>query len=102
MNKVAVTHRDICQQILELPQESLVDLAKYIEFLRFKAGKTKPETEVTDGRPFRPVKLGGLLEGYDFSPEFIAEARREMWGNFPRDIEIDVATEDSDLVVPGC
>jgi hypothetical protein len=54
--------------------------------LRYKAEKTKPETENAEKRPFRPVKLKGLLKGYDFSPEFIAEARREMWGNFPRDI----------------
>jgi hypothetical protein len=63
--------------------------------LRFKAGKTKPKTENADERPFRPVKLKGLLKGYDFSPELIAEARREMWGNFPRDIEFDVAMEES-------
>lgn len=32
--------------------------------------------------------LEGLLEdlNVDISPEDIAEARREMWGNFPRDI----------------
>jgi hypothetical protein len=72
-----------------------VELAKFIEFLRFKADKTKPGAEDADERPFRPVKLGGLLEGYDFSPEFIAEARREMWGNFPRDIDIEVPTEES-------
>ena len=95
MSTVAVTYQDICQQIEELPQASLVELAKFIEFLRFKAGKTKPKSEDADERPFRPVKLGGLLEGYDFSPEFIAEARREMWGNFPRDIEVDVPAEES-------
>jgi hypothetical protein len=95
MSTVSVTYQDIYQQILELPQESLVDLARYVEFLRFKADKTEPRTEDADERPFRPVKLGGLLEGYDFSPEFIAEARREMWGNFPRDIEIEVPAEES-------
>jgi hypothetical protein len=54
---------------------------------QLKAGKTKPKSEDADERPFRPVKLEGLLEGYDFSPEFIAEARRGMWGNFPGDIQ---------------
>jgi len=95
MSTVAVTYQNICQQIEELPQASLVELAKFIEFLRFKAGKTEPKSEDADERPFRPVKLGGLLEGYDFSPEFIAEGRREMWGNFPRDIEFDIPTEES-------
>ncbi len=95
MSTVSVTYQDIYQQILELPQESLIDLSRYVEFLRFKTDKTEPRTEDVDERPFRPVKLGGLLKGYDFSPEFIAEARREMWGNFPRDIDIDVPTEES-------
>ena len=86
MSTVTMTYQDIYQQILELPQESLVELAKFIEFLRFKADKAEPRAEGAEKRPFRPVKLKGLLKGYDFSPAFIAEARREMWGNFPRDI----------------
>jgi hypothetical protein len=93
MSTATITYQDICRQIEELPQASLVELAKYIEFLRFKAGESATETK--DEKPFRIIKLGGLLEGYDFSPEFIAEARREMWGNFPRDIDIEVPTEES-------
>jgi hypothetical protein len=93
MSTVAMTYQDIYQQILELPQESLVELAKFIEFLRFKAGESAAETKAE--KPLRIIKLGGLLKGYDFSPELIAEARREMWGNFPRDIEFDVAVEES-------
>jgi len=92
MSTMSVTCQDIYRQILELPQESLVDLLKYIEFLRFKAdGVNKMKQAKT---PVHIRDLEGLLEGYDFSPEFIAEARREMWGNFPRDIEIDIATEE--------
>ncbi|MBC8264821.1 MAG: hypothetical protein H8E47_11930 [Anaerolineales bacterium] len=93
MSTVAVTYQDICQQIEELSQASLVELAKYVEFLRFKAGESATETKAE--KPLRIIKLGGLLKGYDFSPEFIAEARREMWGNFPKDIELDVAVEES-------
>jgi hypothetical protein len=85
MSTVAMTYQDICQQIAELPQESLVELAKFIEFLRFKMEESATGTKAD--KPLRIIKLGGLLKGYDFSPEFIAEARREMWGNFPRDIE---------------
>jgi hypothetical protein len=93
MSTVAVTYQDIYQQILELPQESLVDLSKYIEFLRFKADGTNKGKQAK--KPMHIRDLEGLLEGYDFSPEFIAEARQEMWGNFPRDIEIDITTEES-------
>jgi hypothetical protein len=93
MSTVAMTYQDIYQQIAELPQESLVELAKFIEFLRFKMGESATETKAE--KPLRIIKLGGLLKGYDFSPEFIAEARREMWGNFPRDIEFDVTVEET-------
>ncbi len=86
MSTVAVTYQDIYQQILELPQESLVDLSKYVEFLRFKADGAKKGKQAK--KPVHIRDLEGLLEGYDFSPEFIAEARREMWGNFPRDIDV--------------
>lgn len=92
MSESTLTHQDIYQQILELPQDTLADLAKYIEFLRFRAGETQAKAEVE--KPLRIVDLEGFLEGYDFSPEFIAGARREMWGNFPRDIEFDVPVEE--------
>ncbi len=95
MSEAVVTGEDIYQKILELPQEALPDLAEFVEFLRFKADKAEPKRQVET--PFRPVlvKLEGLLEGYDFSPEFIAEARREMWGNFPRDIELEMTEDQS-------
>ena len=39
--------------------------------------------------PAKPLRgLEGIWEdmGFDISEEDIAEARREMWGNFPREI----------------
>lgn len=86
MSAISVTYQDICQQIAELPQESLVDLARFVEFLRFKADGASKGKQAK--KPVHIRDLEGLLEGYDFSPEFIAEARREMWGNFPRDIDV--------------
>jgi hypothetical protein len=70
----------IQQDILELPQESLPELEQFIEFLRFKIKphRKKTEDEKLDTSAVR--NLRGILKGYDFSPEFIAEARREMWG----------------------
>ncbi len=59
MNGLTVTPTDIFEDILDLPQTSLADLAAYVEFLRFKAhagdaaqGKMKgsppaPPTEFT-------------------------------------------------------
>jgi hypothetical protein len=60
--------------------------------LRFRANRSHEERQV--GKPVHIKDLEGILDGYDFSPEFIAEARREMWANFPRDIEFDIAIED--------
>jgi hypothetical protein len=42
---------------------------------------------IAEGRPpFEPVNFPeGILEGYDFSPEFIAEARKELWAGFGKE-----------------
>jgi predicted DNA-binding antitoxin AbrB/MazE fold protein len=45
----------------------------------------EPATEESPIPPLRIVKLGGILEGYDFSPELLAEARREMWRKYHED-----------------
>jgi hypothetical protein len=62
------------------PQENLLDLAEYIEYWRFKASKVKKPAE--SSTTLRIINLEGLLKGYDFSPELIAEARRKMWRKF--------------------
>jgi hypothetical protein len=81
-NGVLLTEK-LQQEILDLPQETLPELEKFIEFLRFKTQPRKLKTtepEKLDTTQAR--KLRGILKGYDFSPEFIAEARREMWHKF--------------------
>lgn len=38
--------------------------------------------------PFEPVNFPeGVLQGYDFSPAFIAETRKEMWAGFGKETE---------------
>ena len=78
MSTATTTAQTIIEQIKVLPPESLDDLAFYVEFLRFKARSAKAPT-TTPSERLRVVNLRGLLAGYDFSPEFLAEARREMW-----------------------
>ena len=71
------------QEVLTLPEESLPELEKFIEFLRFKAKPGKKKASAKP--PFDPtdaIRLDGLLKGYDFSPEFIRETRQEIWSNF--------------------
>ncbi len=73
----------IQQEILELPQETLPELERFIEFLRFRSEShlgREVETDRLDTTAARSLR--GILKGYDFSPEFIAEARKDMWRRF--------------------
>ena len=72
-----VLAQQIYEQARQLSPENLADLAKYVEFLRFKTQDAPKGTSTP--RKLRVVKLRGLFKGYDFSPELLAEARREMW-----------------------
>ena len=80
INKVSVSLQQLYTQIQSLPQQSLSDLAEYIEFLEFRARDRNIQTP--SDPPLRLIKLRGMLSGCDFSPALLAEARREMWQKF--------------------
>ncbi len=87
MSTDRVTVQQICEQIQDLPQESLNDLAKYIEFLLFKARTEQQEQSSEEGTPYRVVaKLGGIMKDCGLTEEEIEEEiaaiRKEMWGKF--------------------
>jgi len=84
MPSTTTTAHYIFEQIKTLPNDSLDELATYVEFLRFKARKAGDVEPVE--LPLRVIKLRGLLKGYDFSPEVLAETRREMWRKY-EDVE---------------
>lgn len=63
----------IAEKSRNLPADEQREVLDFIEFLR-----TRQERK----RQLRD--LAGLWKGFDLSSEDIAEARREMWGNFPR------------------
>lgn len=71
----------IQREIQDLPQESLPDLEQFVEFLRFKS-QAKTQQRTLRKSPLKIVKLRGIMKSYDFSPEMLAEARREMWYKF--------------------
>ena len=69
-----MTPQRIYQELKDLPNESLVEVWQFIEFIRFKNKET----------PFgQVVKLGGLLADYqvDITEDDVSQARQEMWGN---------------------
>jgi hypothetical protein len=68
-----ITPQKIYQELLELPDDSLVEIWQFIEFVRFKSCHV----------PQQVVKLGGLLRDYaiDVTEEDIAQARKEMWSH---------------------
>ncbi|MDQ3705686.1 MAG: hypothetical protein M3437_10775 [Chloroflexota bacterium] len=73
----AVTLDEIVQLTRQL---SLLDKVRLIEQL---APQIEQELKVV--QPAERTPLRGLWKGVDISEEEIAEARREMWGSFPRE-----------------
>ncbi|MDQ3181087.1 MAG: DUF2281 domain-containing protein [Acidobacteriota bacterium] len=66
----------LVEQVENLPIERQREVLDFVEFLQHK--------EKSNGE--KPRKsLRGLWKGVDISAEDIDEARREMWGNFPRE-----------------
>ena len=64
----------IIEALDELPGDSLVAVAEFVDFLRAKALTGVPAPPVV-----RAGKLGGLWSGFRFSAEDIDEARAEAW-----------------------
>ncbi len=64
----------ITEKVKHLPEDKLGEVLDFIEFLVFR-----------QRRPERLRSLAGLWQGFEVSEEDIAQARREMWGTFPRE-----------------
>jgi hypothetical protein len=67
------------EKLRDLSPEEQKEVLDFVDFLKKK-----------NGAPRKLRSLEGLLEdlNVDITEEDIAEARREMWGNFPRDLEL--------------
>jgi len=65
------------EKLCRLPPEKQKEVLQFLDSLKPEGGTKKPLRS-----------LEGLLEdlNVDITEEDIAQARREMWGNFPRDI----------------
>ena len=69
----------VLEKLRGLPPEKQKEVLEFVESLKPSGGPKKPLRS-----------LEGLWADLDIdiTEEDIAEARREMWGNFPRDIEL--------------
>lgn len=67
----------VVERLRDLPPERKEEVLEFVDSLRKKDLAKKPLRS-----------LRGLWKDFnmDITEEDIAEARREMWGNFPRDI----------------
>ena len=71
--------QQVVEKLRDLPPEKQQEVLDFVDFLKAKNGIKKPLRS-----------LEGLWADLDFhvAEEDIVEIRREMWGNFPRDIEL--------------
>jgi hypothetical protein len=71
--------QQVLEKLRDLPPEKQMEVLDFVDFLNEKNGPKKPLRS-----------LLGLWADLNIhiTEEDIAEARREMWGNFPRDIKL--------------
>ncbi len=76
MQSLANLEQAILENLRQLPPEKQQEVLDFAEFLRQKTALKQPRRS-----------LKGLWADLDIhiSEEDISEARREMWGNFPRE-----------------
>ena len=71
--------QQVLEKLRDLPPEKQKEVLEFVDSLKGKEGPKEPRRS-----------LLGLWKDLNIhiTEEDIAEARREMWGNFPRDIEL--------------
>jgi len=67
----------VLEKLRDLPADKKQVVLEFVESLKTESG---------DGKPLRSLRGLWADYGIEITEEDIAEARREMWGNFPRDI----------------
>jgi hypothetical protein len=67
----------VVEKLRELPPEKQKEVLDFVDFLKERESSPSPRRS-----------LLGLWSdlGIEITEEDIAQARREMWGNFPRDV----------------
>jgi len=68
---------DVMARMRSLPPEKRKEVLDFVEFLAHQAANDSPKPRKSLYGLWANLKV-------DVSPEDLAEARREMWGNFPK------------------
>ena len=68
--------KSVLEKLLKLPLEKQKEVLDFVESL---------QKETSPRRPRRSLKGLWADLGVQISPEELAEARRQMWGGFPRE-----------------
>ena len=71
--------QQVIEKLRELPPEKQKEVLEFVDSLQQKNGDKMPRRSL--------LGLWADLNTH-ITEEDIAEARREMWGNFPRDIKL--------------
>ncbi len=81
MEQVVTEQTVTLEDVLQLAKQlSAMDKVRLIEQIA-----PEIERDLQASQPEPRESLRGIWRGLDITDEDIAEARREMWGNFPRD-----------------
>ncbi len=81
MEQVVTEQMVTLEDVLRLAKQlSAMDKVRLIEQIA-----PEIERDLQAAQPEPRESLRGIWQGLDITDEDIAEARREMWGNFPRD-----------------
>ena len=70
--------QQVLEKLRDLPPDKQKEVLDFVDFLKEKNGGVK--------KPLRSLRGLWADLNIHITEEDIAQARREMWGNFPRDI----------------
>lgn len=83
---MTIIAQEIINEIENLPVEKQQEVLKFVKSLHHSKPDEKSETAQKE--PRRSLKGLWADLDIDITDEDIHELRREMWANFPRDIEL--------------
>ncbi|OQW92484.1 MAG: hypothetical protein BWK78_01575 [Thiotrichaceae bacterium IS1] len=76
----------ILNHLNKLPPDKQQEVLDFVEFLTTRIDHSQPPD---DQKKPAPLSMGALAHlGVHITQEEIKEARREMWGNFPREVNL--------------